>query len=105
MQQTGRVSPRTSTRGGDPGSKTSQRSNSPIHSSPLHQEVSQAQSTPSTPNLNADMKGNLKGERTAAPGNLGGRNTFHSIHVHSPSQGFREGGERGITRIMEGNEG
>ncbi|PVH73719.1 hypothetical protein DL98DRAFT_391229, partial [Cadophora sp. DSE1049] len=38
-KQTGRVSPRNSTRGGD-GSKQSQNSSSPVHSSPLQQEVS-----------------------------------------------------------------
>jgi hypothetical protein len=38
---------------------------------------------------------------TAVPGSLGGRTTAESIPVHKPSQGFREGGERGITKIDE----
>jgi len=36
--QTGRVSPRNSSRGGN-GDSQSKKSNSPIHSSPLHREV------------------------------------------------------------------
>ena len=37
----------------------------------------------------------------AIPGSLGGRSTADSMPVHKPSQGFREGGERGITNIDE----
>ena len=123
FQQTGRVSPRTSTRGGDAGSPKpsqnpsqnasqipqSQHSNSPVHSSPLQQETSsstiqnQIQSTSNTPNLNREKEnqGNMKGDGAALPGSLGGRSTMESMPVHMPSQGFREGGERGITRIRE----
>ncbi|KAN0102028.1 hypothetical protein V8E51_012538 [Hyaloscypha variabilis] len=111
-KQTGRVSPRTSTRGGD-GSKPSQtqnnsqtqsqHSNSPVHSSPLAQEVSTIQSTSNTPNLNREVEkgGDMKGDGAAMPGSLGGRSTVESRPVHGLSQGFREGGDRGITRIRE----
>jgi hypothetical protein len=49
----------------------------------------------------------LKGEGGAAavPASLGGRSTMESMPVHKPSQGFREGGEMGITMIVEGDEG
>jgi hypothetical protein len=30
---------------------------------------------------------------------------MESMPVHKPSQGFREGGERRITMIVEGDEG
>jgi len=95
------VSPRTSARGGD-GSKQSQHSTSPVHSSPLQKELPQSQSQ-STPNLNpppggsdSDGKGN-----TAVPGILGGRSTAESQPVRAPSKGFQEGGDRGITIIRE----
>jgi hypothetical protein len=66
------------------------------------------------PNLNIKrgQQGNLKGEgggeagvggegSAAVPRSLGGRSTIESMPVHKPSQGFREGGERGITMIVE----
>jgi hypothetical protein len=118
------VSPRTSTRDGD-GSKKSHDSTSPIHSSPLGKEIPQTQS--GNPNLNASKEGqgDIKGERSnsassaatsgissiggagkaAVPAILGGRTTQDSMPVHRPSQGFREGGERGITKIDEKDEG
>jgi hypothetical protein len=43
----------------------------------------------------------MRGERAAIPGSLGGRTTMESMPVHMPSQGFMEGGERGITSITE----
>ena len=47
----------------------------------------------------------MKGDAgSAVPLSLGGRSTVDSMPVHKPSIGFREGGERGITNIMEGNE-
>ena len=49
----------------------------------------------------ADGKTRVIGTGTAIPGSLGGRSTAESMPVHEPSQGFREGGERGITRIDE----
>jgi len=49
--QTGRVSPRNSSRGGN-GDTQSKKSNSPIHSSPLHREVSSAD----TPSLDLPTK-------------------------------------------------
>lgn len=108
LLQTGRVSPRTSTRGGDAGSKASQHSNSPIHSSPLANEVQlKQQSLSNTPNLNPAPKTNdgkgteVVGTGTAVPGSLGGRSTAESMPVHKPSQGFRDGGDRGITKIDE----
>jgi len=48
------------------------------------------------------MKGEDKGGSGATvPGSLRGRSTAESQPVHAPSNGFREGGERGITRIEE----
>jgi len=41
----------------------------------------------------------------AKPASLGGRTTIESQPVHAPSNGYREGGERGITRIGEEPEG
>jgi hypothetical protein len=38
-------------------------------------------------------------------GSLGGRSTVESMPVHKPSQGFREGGKRGITNIDEESGG
>ena len=38
---------------------------------------------------------------TAVPASFGGRTTTESMPVHKPSRGFREGGERGITKIDE----
>ena len=48
----------------------------------------------------------MKGENSeqggaAVPASLGGRSTAESQPMHIPSHGFREGGERGITRIGE----
>jgi len=74
-----------------------------VHSSPLAQEVSTIQSTSNTPNLNREVEkgGDMKGDGAAMPGSLGGRSTVESRPVHGLSQGFREGGDRGITRIRE----
>ncbi|PBP20000.1 GATA zinc finger protein [Diplocarpon rosae] len=101
-KQTGRVSPRNSTRG--EGSKQS-HSSSPAHSSPLQQEVSQK--SISNPNLNIGKStaGNIKGDGAAVPEVLGGRSTIDSMPVHATSQGFREGGQRKITNIDERDEG
>jgi len=100
-------------RGGDGGSKTSQHSPSPVHTSPLQNEVVQMKkSLSSTPNLNpAPSDGSVKGTSvngkgndepgTAVPAVLGGRTTAESQPVHKPSQGFRGGGERMITKIDE----
>ena len=118
------MSPRTSARGCD-GSKTSHDSTSPIRSPPLGKEIPQTQS--GNPNLNASKEGqgDIKGERSnsarsnatsgissiggggkaAVPAILGGRTTQESMPIHKPSQGFREGGERGITKIDEKDEG
>ncbi|KAF4637936.1 hypothetical protein G7Y89_g152 [Cudoniella acicularis] len=108
-KQTGRVSPRNSTRTNDAGSKNSQKSTSPAHSSPLQKEMPQNQSLSNTPNLNpnpkeedVDVKG---GEGAARPASLGGRSTADSMPVHEQSVGFRDGGERGITMIMEAEGG
>jgi hypothetical protein len=53
-------------------------------------------------------KGYVKGSEgrggAAVPASLGGRTTAESQPVHLPSQGFREGGERGITMIEEKDE-
>jgi hypothetical protein len=60
-----------------------------------------------TPNLNpapktADGKAtDVDGRGIAVPGILGGRTTAESIPIHKPSQGFRDGGESGITKIDE----
>jgi hypothetical protein len=117
--QTGRVSPRTSTRGGDAGSKASQHSTSPQHSSPLANEIQNKPSLSNTPNLNPaptvnsvdgkgkaplqgkDVDANVVMTGTAVTGSLGGRTTAESMPVHKPSQGFRKGGERAITKIDE----
>ncbi|KUJ10727.1 uncharacterized protein LY89DRAFT_655525 [Mollisia scopiformis] len=104
-KQTGRVSPRPSTRGGNSSDNTKQsQSTSPAHSSPLQQEVSQSRSE--RPNLNAAPSGagDVKGDGAAIPGSLGGRTTTESIPVHMPSLGYREGGQRGITNIDERDE-
>ncbi|KAH8595232.1 PAS domain-containing protein [Bisporella sp. PMI_857] len=103
-KQTGRVSPRTSTKGGD-GSKTSQKSASPLHNSPSQKEFPESQSQ-STPNLNPPTGSGIMGNggATAIPGSLGGRSTIESHPVHPPSMGFMEGGARGITRIGEEKE-
>ena len=102
--QTGRVSPRTSIRGGN-ASKASQKSTSPIHSSPLTNEMQQSKrSLSNTPNLNPAPKTaepHGKDAGTGVPGSLGGRTTAESMPFHKPSQGFREGGQRGITKIEE----
>ncbi|KAE8441424.1 hypothetical protein EG329_004980 [Mollisiaceae sp. DMI_Dod_QoI] len=104
-KQTGRVSPRNSTRGGDTSNSKQSHSASPVHSSPLQQEASKS-SDPQRTNTNADSNGNgdMKGDGAAVPGSLGGRTTIESMPVHRPSVGFREGGERGITKIDERDE-
>jgi hypothetical protein len=51
-KQTGRVSPRNSSRGGGNGDTQSKKSASPIHSSPLHNELSSA--TPKHPTGHKD---------------------------------------------------
>jgi len=43
----------------------------------------------------------MKGEGAAMVDSLGGRSTAESRPVHGLSQGFREGGVRGITSIGE----
>jgi hypothetical protein len=48
-----------------------------------------------------DADANVVMTGTAVPGSLGGRTTAENMLVHKPSQGFREGGERGITKIGE----
>lgn len=55
-------------------------------------------------NAAAKMQGNVKGDGAAVPGSLGGRSTMQSMPFHAPSRGFRGGGERGITKIAEGDE-
>ena len=61
------------------------------------------QSTSNTPNLNRELEkeGDMKGDGAAVPASLGGRSTIESRPVHGFSQGFKEGGDRGITRIRE----
>lgn len=102
------MSPRTSVRGGDAGSKASQRSSSPIHSSPLSNEVQRKQqSLSNTTNLNPapktidDKATDAGGTGTSVQGSVRGRSTVESMSVHKPSEGFRDGGKRGITKIDE----
>ena len=61
-----------------------------------------------TPNLNPPTGIGVgaigEGGGAAVPASLGGRTTSESMPVHEPSVGFREGGERGITNIGEGDE-
>lgn len=47
------------------------------------------------------MRGSRGEGGTAMVGSLGGRSTAESRPIHEVSTGFREGGERGITRIRE----
>jgi hypothetical protein len=60
-------------------------------------------------NKNPEQQGNIRGEgeigKAAVPASLGGRSTMESMPVHKQSQGFKEGGERSITKIAEGDEG
>jgi hypothetical protein len=46
-----------------------------------------------------------QGDGAAVPVSLGDRSTKDSMPVHRPSLGFMDGGVRGITNIVEGDEG
>ncbi|KAK3954732.1 PAS domain-containing protein [Pseudoneurospora amorphoporcata] len=64
-KQTGRVSPRTSSRGGN-GDSVSKKSNSPSHSSPLHREVGKESQSTTT----AKNSPSLRGSSTTPPGTV-----------------------------------
>ncbi len=95
------MSPRTSAKGGD-STKHSQRSTSPLQSSPLHQITSSTKS-PNGPNVNnrKEKKGNAVGDDAGVSSSLGVRSSIESVSAHKPSKGLREGGERKITKIDE----
>lgn len=61
-----------------------------------------------TPNLNPNPREGLvdvKGTGGASkPMVLGGRSTVDSMPVHEQSVGFNDGGDRGITTLMEEGE-
>jgi len=93
------VSPRTG------GSKTSQKSSSPVHTSPRPDTTPNANTNPNLKSPTGIGVGTIgEGGGAAVPASLGGRTTSESMPVHKPSVGFREGGERGITNIGEGDE-
>ncbi|KAI1288814.1 PAS domain-containing protein [Xylaria venustula] len=105
-KQTGRVSPRNSSRGG--GDTASKKSNSPVHASPLHQGVSatetqgrpsDAKSTPglNRPSANSNLLGRTGG---ATPSGTMGQS------MPPPSQPLLEGGvtSNEMTAIQEERE-
>ncbi|KAI0803427.1 PAS domain-containing protein [Xylaria sp. FL0064] len=107
-KQTGRVSPRNSSRGG--GDTASKKSNSPVHASPLHQEVSagevqkrssEAKSTPILHRSSTTSNMATRSSSTGAtpPGNMG-------MSMPPPSQPLLEGGVNSseMTAIQEERE-
>ncbi|KAK2612218.1 hypothetical protein QQS21_001794 [Conoideocrella luteorostrata] len=110
-KQTGRVSPRNSSRGGNNGNGDAQsrKSASPIHSSPLHKELSEA----TNPRA---LSSDTNGDKEAIPSQLGnhvGNNGQQStlaqksnIAMPPPSQPSLSGGVTGssMTSIREEHE-
>ncbi|KAI1419181.1 PAS domain-containing protein [Xylaria sp. FL1777] len=107
-KQTGRVSPRNSSRGG--GDTASKKSNSPVHASPLHQEVSageaqrrssEAKSTPTLnrSSINSSMPTRPGSAGATPPGTMG-------MSMPPPSQPLLEGGvtSNEMTAIQEERE-
>ncbi|KAI0424894.1 PAS domain-containing protein [Xylaria sp. FL1042] len=107
-KQTGRVSPRNSSRGG--GDTASKKSNSPVHASPLHQEVSAGEAqgrlseAKSTPTLNRSSTTSSMPTRSIStgatpPGMMG-------MSMPPPSQPLLEGGVNSneMTAIQEERE-
>ena len=103
--QTGRISPRTTSR--DTASK---HSSSPVHTSPLQKEVPHVPLLHSSnPNLNPNPNSHsATNSRPSVAGNIAGggekRTTAESHPIHTPSQGFKDGGPSGITKIAEADE-
>ncbi|KAI0969082.1 PAS domain-containing protein [Xylaria arbuscula] len=107
-KQTGRVSPRTLSRGG--GDTASKKSNSPVHASPLHQEVSgiktqgrPSEAKPATtlnrPPTNSSMLARSTSAGATSPGTMG-------QSMPPPSQPLLEGGvtSNEMTAIQEERE-
>lgn len=100
--QNGRVSPRTSSRGGDGGSK---HSASPVHSSPIQKEFSGSHSStpkaiPNPTTFPTDRPTSQISPTSLSPG-VEKRTTAESQPTHIPSQGFMDGGPNSITKIDE----
>ncbi|KAK0384244.1 hypothetical protein NLU13_8332 [Sarocladium strictum] len=111
-KQTGRVSPRNSSRGGNAnGDSGSKKSASPIHSSPLHKEMS---SDAPTSHTNGDGALNANGQPTKSPAHSGsapsGAASATGVKPSSmmppPSQPSLHGGVQGsgMTSIREERE-
>ncbi|KAJ3560331.1 hypothetical protein NPX13_g9341 [Xylaria arbuscula] len=98
-KQTGRVSPRNSSRGG--GDTASKKSNSPVHASPLHQEVSAE--TKSAPTLSRNST-NSSMPRSSSTG-VTPPSTM-ALSMPPPSQPLLEGGVNSneMTAIQEERE-
>ncbi|KAI0018160.1 hypothetical protein F4780DRAFT_781594 [Xylariomycetidae sp. FL0641] len=111
-KQMGRVSPRTSSRGGN-GDTTSRKSNSPVHSSPLQREVSTGEISeqPSESDTNASTTMNRSSTGSSVGPSLGSAGTTPTggskcPSMPPPSQPLLEGGAAGgeLAAIQEEKE-
>jgi hypothetical protein len=104
LLQTGRISPRTTSR--DTASK---HSSSPVHTT-LQKEIPHVPHLHSSnPNLNPNPNSHsAANSRSSVVGSTAGgaekRTTAGSQPIHAPSQGYKEGGPSGITKIAEADE-
>jgi PAS domain S-box-containing protein len=104
-KQTGRVSPRNSSRGGN--DSLSKKSNSPVNSSGLQREVSQGSAAhKQRSEMETNMILNKPSSGTVAPSNLNTSTTptsLKSFSIPPPSQPLLEGGTvgNGMTAIQE----
>ncbi|KAI1262015.1 PAS domain-containing protein [Xylariaceae sp. FL1019] len=103
-KQTGRVSPRNSSRGG--GDSTSKKSNSPVHASPLHREVSTGELSEASTNTTM----NRSSTGSSVPPSMGSAGTTPTGKVLSsmppPSKPLLAGGAscNDMTAIEEERE-
>ncbi|KAI1371891.1 hypothetical protein F4677DRAFT_278942 [Hypoxylon crocopeplum] len=106
--QTGRVSPRNSSRGGN-GDTTSRKSNSPVHSSPLQREVPTIEINEQPSETDTNVTANRLSGSSVVPsaGNASTTPTGpRGFSIPPPSQPLLEGGVIGseITTIQEERE-
>ncbi|KAI2602699.1 hypothetical protein GGR54DRAFT_653703 [Hypoxylon sp. NC1633] len=107
-KQTGRVSPRNSSRGGN-GDAASKKSNSPVHSSPLQREVpaGEINEQPSETDTNTTMNRSSGSSAIPAAGSASTTPTgSRGFSIPPPSQPLLEGGVIGseMTAIQEERE-
>ncbi|KAI8627511.1 PAS domain-containing protein [Xylariaceae sp. FL1651] len=107
-KQTGRVSPRNSSRGG--GDAASKKSNSPVHASPLHREISTGEvsehpsETDTTPSLNRSSTNSSMAPSTGSAGTT--PTGAKGLSMPPPSQPLLAGGAASneMTAIQEERE-